>query len=183
VAGDPYSLPPDLPVPEDDGAAAHLPGTRPPAVALPASDGSTIDLAAVPGRAVVFAYPRTGVPGVDPGDDWDAIPGARGCTPEMCAVRDDFGAFTERGVAVFGLSAQSLDEVTEAAGRLGLPYPLLSDAAGELADALRLPTIDWQGRRLIKRVTLLLRDGAIEDVIYPVFPPDGAAAAALAALD
>jgi peroxiredoxin len=182
VAGDPYTLPPDLPVPEDDGAAAHLPGTRLPAVPLPASDGSTLDLSTVRGRAVVFAYPRTGAPGVDPGDDWDAIPGARGCTPEMCSVRDEFGAFAERGVAVFGLTAQALDEVTEAAERLGLPYPLLSDAEGALTEAIGLPTFEWRGRRLIKRITLFLRDGAIEDVIYPVFPPDGAAAAALAQL-
>jgi peroxiredoxin len=182
VAGDPYTLPPNLPVPEDDGGAAHLPGTPLPAVPLPASDGSTIDLSVVPGRAVVFAYPRTGTPGVDPGDDWDAIPGARGCTPEMCSVRDEFGAFRDRGVSVFGLTAQTVEEVTEAAERLRLPYPLLSDSAGALADALRLPTFDWHGRRLLKRLTLLIADGRIEDVIYPVFPPDGAAAAALARL-
>jgi peroxiredoxin len=182
VAGDPSTLPPDLPVPEDDGAAAHLPGTRLPAVSLPASDGSTVDLSTLRGRAVVFAYPRTGTPGVDPGDDWDAIPGARGCTPEMCAIRDQFGPFAERGVAVFGLSAQTVEEVSEAAERLGLPYPLLSDAAGALTDALRLPTFTWHERRLIKRATLFLRDGVIEDVIYPVFPPDEAAAEALARL-
>lgn len=146
---------------------------------LPASDGSTLDLSALRGRAVVFAYPRTGTPGVDPGDDWDAIPGARGCTPEMCAVRDEFGAFRAQDVAVFGLTAQTLEEVTEAAERLGLPYPLLSDAAGALTGAVGLPTFDWQGRRLIRRLTLLLSDGVVEDVIYPVFPPDGAAAAAL----
>jgi peroxiredoxin len=180
VSGDVHSLPPDLPVPEDDGAAAHLPGMTLPAVPLPASDGSTIDLSAVPGRAVVFAYPRTGTPGDPPTAEWDAIPGARGCTPEMCSVRDEHGAFADRGVAVFGLSAQTPEEQEEAARRLGLPYPLLSDAAGALADALRLPTFDWHGRRLLKRVTLLLADGRIEDVIYPVFPPDGAAAAALA---
>jgi peroxiredoxin len=179
VAGDLYSLPPDLPVPEDDGAAAHLPGTAIPAVPLPATDGSTIDLSVFPGRAVVFAYPRTGTPGDLPGADWDAIPGARGCTPEMCSVRDEHGAFEARGVAVLGLSAQTPKEQLEAARRLGLPYPLLSDETGALADALRLPTFEWRGRRLIKRLTLFLTDGRIEDVLYPVFPPDGAAAAAL----
>jgi peroxiredoxin len=148
-------------------------------VPLPASDGSTIDLSVFPGRAVVFAYPRTARPDDPPGEDWNSIPGARGCTPEMCSVRDEHGAFAARDVAVFGLSAQSVEDVTEAAGRLGLPYPLLSDAGGDLTDALRLPTFEWRGRRLIKRLTLFLADGRIEDVIYPVFPPDGAAAAAL----
>jgi peroxiredoxin len=182
MSGDVHTLPPDLPVPEDDGAAAHLPGTPLPAVALPASDGTFVDLSDVPGRVVVFAYPRTGSPGEPPTAEWDSIPGARGCTPEMCSVRDEHDAFTARGVTVFGLSAQTPEEQREAAERLGLTYCLLSDAGGELADALRLPTFDWHGRRLIKRVTLLVNDGRIEDVIYPVFPPDGAAAAALARL-
>jgi peroxiredoxin len=182
VAGDLYHLPDDLPVPEDDGAASHLPGRALPGVALPASDGGYVDLSDVAGRAVVFAYPRTGTPGEPLSDEWDAIPGARGCTPEVCSVRDSLDAFHTRGVRVVGLSAQTPEEQREAAERLHLTYPLLSDAEGALADALRLPTFDWQGRRLLKRITLFLRDGAIEDVIYPVFPPDGAAAAALARL-
>jgi peroxiredoxin len=182
VSGDVHTLPPDLPIPEDDGAAAHLPGSPLPAIALPASDGTEVELARVPGRVVVFAYPRTGTPGDPPTAEWDAIPGARGCTPEVCSVRDVHADFTARGVTVFGLSAQTPEEQREAAERLRLTYPLLSDAAGALADALRLPTFDWHGRRLIKRVTLLIDDGRITDVIYPVFPPDGAAAAALARL-
>jgi peroxiredoxin len=176
---DPAALPEDLPVPHDDGAAAHLPGRRLPPVALTASSGEAVDLAAVPGRAVVFAYPRTGRPDDPPEADWDAIPGARGCTPEVCSIRDEHGRFAELGVAVFGLSAQAPEEQAEAAARLALPYPLLSDAGGELAGALELPTFRWRGDTLLKRVTLLVRDGVVDEVIYPVFPPDGAAAAAL----
>jgi peroxiredoxin len=116
---------------------------------------------------------------VSPGADWDAIPGARGCTPEVCGVRDAIGGFEAAGATVVGLSAQSPEDQREAAERLALPYPLLSDEGGELARALELPTFDWHGRTLIKRLTLLVRDGTIEDVIYPVFPPDRAAAQAL----
>jgi peroxiredoxin len=150
-----------------------------PALALPASDGSRVDLSAVPGRVAVFAYPRTGTPGQPPGEDWDSIPGARGCTPQNCAIRDEHGRFAALGVTVFGLSAQSPEEQHEAAERLHLPYRLLSDAGHALAGALRLPTFEWHGAVLLKRLTLLIADGTIDDVIYPVFPPDGAAAVAL----
>jgi peroxiredoxin len=182
VAGDLHSLPPDLPVPTDDGGAAHLPGAEVPAVALPATDGTYVDVSDLPGRIVVFAYPRTGTPGDPPGAEWDAIPGARGCTPQACAIRDEHDAFVARGVTVLGLSAQTPEEQREATERLGLPYRLLSDSAGDLARALDLPTFDWHGRTLLKRLTLLIEDGRVRDVIYPVFPPDAAAAQALARL-
>jgi peroxiredoxin len=136
----------------------------------------------VPGRVAVFAYPRTGRPDQPISDAWNAIPGARGCTNEVCSVRDQMAEFRARGVTVFGLSAQTPAEQAEAAERLRLSDPLLSDAAGDLAAALALPTFAWEGADLIKRITLLVRDGVIEDVLYPVFPPDGAAAAALARL-
>jgi peroxiredoxin len=182
---DPLALPADLPVPEDDGAARHLPGMRVPAVALQATDGAEVRLDAVPGRSVVFAYPRTGRPGEQSlGGDavWDAIPGARGCTPQACAFRDEHSRFEALGVRVFGLSTQTPADQAEAAERLHLPYPLLSDARLELARALELPTFEVEGVTLLRRHTLFLRDGVIEQVQYPVFPPDGAAEAALAAL-
>ena len=174
-----YALPDDLPVPEDDGATDHLPGSRLPDVALPATDGSEITLAELPGRSVVFAYPRTGKPGESSlGGDafWDAIPGARGCTPQACAIRDSHDRFEALGVRVFGLSTQSADDQREAAERLHLPYPLLSDPDA----ALGLPTFEVDGVTLYKRLTLIVRDGIVEDVIYPVFPPTEAADQALA---
>jgi peroxiredoxin len=179
---DPLELPDDLPVPTDDGAARHLPGSLVPAVELPASDGSRVRLDSLPGRSVVFAYPRTGRPGEPSlgGDQaWDAIPGARGCTPQACAIRDSIEGFTSLGVGVFGLSTQSVDDQAEAAERLHLPYPLLSDERLELARALSLPVFEVEGVVLLKRLTLFVRDGVVEDVEYPVFPPDQAAASAL----
>lgn len=180
-ADDLYSLPPDLPVPEDDGAADALPGSRLPPVSLAATDGSEVTLAAVPGRVVVFAYPRTGKPGESSlgGDDfWDAIPGARGCTPQACAIRDSHARFEEAGVRVFGLSTQTPADQREAAERLHLPYPLLSDPDA----ALGLPTFEVEGVVLYKRLTLIVRDGVVERALYPVFPPNEAAEQALAAL-
>ena len=176
-----YTLPDDLPVPEDDGAADHLPGSRLPTVTLTASDGSDVTLAELPGRSVVFAYPRTGKPGEQSlgGDEaWDAIPGARGCTPQACAIRDNKARFDALGVRVFGLSTQSAQDQLEAAERLHLPYPLLSDADASLG----LPTFEVEGVTLYKRLTLIVRDGVVERVIYPVFPPNEAAEQALAAL-
>ena len=179
AAHDPLRLPDDLPVPEDDGGAAHLRARRLPSLALPATGGATVALGALPGRVVVFAYPRTARPDDPPGPDWDAIPGARGCTPQACAIRDEHDRFRALGATVFGLSAQTPEEQQEAAIRLALPYRLLSDARGELARALALPTFDWHGRTLLKRLTLLVCDGVVDDVLYPVFPPNRAAAAAL----
>jgi peroxiredoxin len=176
-------LPPDLPVPVDDGAAAHLAGTRIPSVPLPATDGSTVDLAAVPGLAVVFAYPRTGRPNDPPlVPDWDMIPGARGCTPHTSGFRDLHAEFTALGARVFGLSTQDTEYQQEMVERVGVPFPVLSDAGLALTRALRLPTMDVGGLTLLRRIAWIAREGAIERVFYPVFPPDRNAADVLAAL-
>jgi peroxiredoxin len=184
VPHDPTTLPADLPVPQDDGAADHLPGALVPSVPLAATTGGAVDLAArsTGRRLVVFAYPRTGRPGVDMPSGWDEIPGARGCTPEACSFRDLHGEFTAAGAEVYGLSTQDTGYQQEAASRLGLTYPLLSDASLTLADAVGLPTFEVDGARLLKRLTLVLRDGLVERALYPVFPPDRAAEDALAAL-
>lgn len=177
MAYDPTVLPSDLPVPVDDGAADHLLGMRWPTVALPSTDGATVDLSALPGRTVVYAYPRTGSPGEDPlVDDWDLIPGARGCTPQACAYRDHAADLTGAGARVVGLSTQSTDHQRELVDRLHLPFPVLSDEAGTLRAALRLPVFEVTGTTLLKRLTMVVRDGVIEHVRYPVFPPDSDAA-------
>ena len=165
-------LPPDLPVPVDDGACDHLPEMRLPSIALPATDGSAVDLSALPGRSVVYAYPRTGRPDRPIPDGWNEIPGARGCTPQSCAYRDMAAALGALGARIFGLSTQDTTDQREAVARLHLPFPLLSDERLELATALELPTFEVEGITLIRRLTLVINDGAIETVLYPVFPPD-----------
>lgn len=172
-AHNPLNLPPGLPVPQDDGAARHLRGMRLPALALPATDGSQIDLSTLKGRTVVYLYPRTGVPGVDLPDGWDLIPGARGCTPQSCGFRDHFADLKRLGVAnVFGLSTQDTAYQQEAATRLHLPFAILSDDKLALTKALDLPTFTTSGMTLLKRMALVIDDGAIAQVFYPVFPPD-----------
>jgi peroxiredoxin len=191
------ALPPDLPVPEDDGAADHLVGMVLPSLILAATpaagDGenavvpamreevrSDADLAAFgAGRVVVYVYPRTGVPGVPLPDGWDDIPGARGCTPQSCAYRDALAEFERLGAVVVGISAQSADEQAEFAQREHIPFPLLSDPGLELAAALRLPTFAVDGMTLYKRLTFVAAAGRIAKVFYPVFPPDRNAAAVL----
>ena len=177
-----HSLPPDLPVPEDDGAAEHLTGSALPPVELPSTTGDSVRLDRLIGRTVVFAYPRTGRPGQEmPGGEehWNSIPGARGCTPQACSFRDEHARFVERGARVLGLSTMETGEQREAAERLRLPYPLLSDARLELAGALRLPAFEVEGTTLLKRLTLFVCNGRIDHVIYPVFPPDRNGEAAL----
>ena len=176
IAHNPMVLPADLPAPEDDGAARHLNGARLPAVALAATDGSTVDLARLTGRTVVYIYPRTGRPGQALPTGWDAIPGARGCTPQSCSFRDHFADLKRLGVAqLYGLSTQDTSYQREAVERLHLPFAILSDADLRLARALNLPTFTVDGMTLIKRMAWVIDDGVITKVFYPVFPPDKSA--------
>jgi peroxiredoxin len=163
-----------IPAPVDDGGARHLTGLDAPDLPLPATDGSTVSLGALAGRVVVYAYPRTGRPGqISIVEDWDMIPGARGCTPQSCAFRDHHAALLAAGASrVFGLSTQDTDYQREAVERLHLPFPLLSDKKLELTRALRLPTMEVAGFVLLKRLALVLDDRRITKVFYPVFPPD-----------
>jgi peroxiredoxin len=177
----PQLLPSDIPIPQDDGGADHLTGMRLPDLALPATDGADVNLSKLTGRSVVYIYPRTGVPGIDPPAGWDMIPGARGCTPQSCSFRDHFAELNGLGVArVFGLSTQDTAYQQETANRLHLPFPILSDEKLTLAKALKLPTFGAAGMTLLKRMALVIDDGAITKAFYPVFPPDQSAAQVIA---
>ena len=169
-----YPLPDDLPEPTDDGEADHLPDATVPSIALSATDGESVDLSTRDGRTVVYCYPMTGQPDEDVvPDGWAEIPGARGCTPESCGFRDHHDELRERGVdAVFGLSVQTTPYQREARDRLELPFELLSDADFEFTTALDLPTFTVDGDRYLERITLVVDDGVVEHVFYPVFPPD-----------
>lgn len=174
-----------IPAPVDDGAMDHVKGACVANVALTATDGSSVSLARVAGRVIVFAYPRTGVPG-EPSltDDWDQIPGARGCTPQSCAFRDLHKVLVSAGAAkVYGLSTQDTAFQAAAVERLHLPFPLLSDEKLALAKAMTLPTMDAAGQTLLKRFALVIDDGRVSQVFYPVFPPDRNAADVLAWLE
>jgi peroxiredoxin len=178
-ADDIHTLPDDLPIPEDDGAADHLLDAAVPPVGLPATTGETIAVGALPGRTVLFCYPRTGRPDEELPPGWNAIPGARGCTPEACGFRDAHAQFTELGVRVLALSTQDTAYQREMAERIHLPFPVLSDESLELTRELSLPTFETSGLTLLKRLTLVIDEGKIRHVFYPVFPPDGHAAEVL----
>jgi peroxiredoxin len=165
-----------IPAPLDDGTTRHLVGARMTSVPLRATDGETVDLSAIPGRVVVYAYPRMGRPGVENPEGWDMIPGARGCTPQSCSFRDHFAELKALGVdRLFGLSTQDSDYQREAAERLHLPFAILSDEQLTLTRAMRLPTFNADGMTLLKRFTLVIDDGTVRHVFYPVFPPDRSA--------
>jgi len=169
----PQFLPSNIPAPLDDGAASHLAGMKLPDVTLPATEGAPVNLSRLKGRTVAYIYPRTGVPGVDPPDGWDQIPGARGCTPQSCSFRDHHGELRRLGVAqLYGISTQETTYQREAAKRLHLPFAILSDEKLTLTKALKLPTFSVAGMILLKRMALVIDDGKITKVFYPVFPPD-----------
>lgn len=180
------ALPDNLPVPEDDGAAAHLPGRRLPNLVLEATDGQQVDLSTLGGgRSIIYLYPLTGLPGTDLPDGWDSIPGARGCSTEACDFRDHFAQLKAAGVErVHGFSSQDTDYQREVTARLRLPFTMLSDTGFELAEALNLPTFTAPGHpRLYSRLTLVVSNGAIEHVFYPIFPPNTHAQQVLAWLE
>jgi len=165
-----------IPAPVDDGATRHLLGARMASVSLQATDGTRVDLSALRGRVVVYAYPRTGKPGIENPDGWDMIPGARGCTPQSCSFRDHFAELKALGVDhLFGLSTQDPEYQREAAERLHLPFAILSDEHLELTGAMNLPTFETSGMTLLKRFTMVIDGGKVEHVFYPVFPPDRSA--------
>jgi peroxiredoxin len=173
VSADFSQLPAGLPVPEDDGGADHLPGSRVPELALPSTRGGLFDLTrSATGLLVAYVYPRTGVPGQPLPDGWDDIPGARGCTPQSCAYRDAVGEFGVLEAEVIGISSQSPTEQLEFAEREHIPFPLLSDTRLRLAEALHLPTFEVAGMTLYKRLTFVAETGKIVKAFYPVFPPD-----------
>jgi peroxiredoxin len=175
------NLPPDLPVPEDDGAADCLPGLAIPSLPLPSTLGGTADLADLArGRLVAYVYPRTGAPGEPLPAGWDDIPGARGCTPQSCAYRDSLAEFERLGATVVGISAQSAAEQLEFAEREHIPFPLLSDSGLHLVEMLRLPTFEAAAMTLYRRLTVIADAGTIAKAFYPVFPPDRDAAQVLA---
>jgi peroxiredoxin len=181
ILHNPLELPDDLPVPVDDGAARHLAGLALPDVALVATDGSAVNLSRLSGRTVVYVYPRTGRPGQAMPTGWNAIPGARGCTPQSCSFRDHFNELRALGVKqLYGLSTQDSDYQREAVERLHLPFAILSDADLAFQRALRLPTFTVDGMVLLKRMALVIDDGVITKAFYPVFPPDRNAAEVIA---
>lgn len=165
-------LPANLPIPQDDGAANHLPGMRLPRLSLCATTGKELNLGEIKGRLVIYCYPMTGQPNVALPEGWDQIPGARGCTPQSCSFRDHYQELQSLGVEIVGLSVQSTAYQQEMADRLHLPFPVVSDADYQFQRALQLPTFITAGMTLLKRITLIANDGVIEAVHYPIFPSD-----------
>jgi peroxiredoxin len=165
-------LPTDLPIPQDDGAANHLVGMRIPSISLTATTGEQFGFGNMAGRLVIYCYPMTGQPNVALPDGWDQIPGARGCTPQSCSFRDHYQELRALGAEVVGLSVQSTDYQKEMADRLHLPFAVLSDVDYQFQQALKLPTFVAAGMTLLKRITLIVNDGVIEAVHYPIFPSD-----------
>jgi peroxiredoxin len=166
------SIPKDLPIPLNDGACEHLEKMLLPNVSLWSTDNQEITLSCLSGWNVIFCYPMTGRPGFAIPEGWVQIPGAAGCTPQVCSYREHHSEFKRNSVGVYGISTQTPEAQKEAVNRLELSYPLLSDANHSFSSALKLPLLEVGGLKLIKRLTLILNNGVIKKCFYPVFPPD-----------
>jgi peroxiredoxin len=169
------TYPSDLPKPQDDGACNHLTSLEIPSISLPptSNPSNPVNISQLPGLTVIFCYPRTGAPGEVVPPAWDSIPGARGCTPQACSFRDNLPQLKSLGVTqLYGLSTQDSQYQQEVHTRLHLPYDLLSDEKLEFQRALNLPTFEWEGHNLIRRLTLAIEDGKVVKWWYPIFPPD-----------
>jgi peroxiredoxin len=167
-----YEIPSNLPIPTDDGSTDHLKGLRLPNVSLAATNGTTINLGEIKGKLVIYCYPMTGQPNVTLPDGWDQIPGARGCTPQSCSFRDHYKELQTLGAEVLGLSVQTTEYQKEMVDRLHLPFPVVSDSDYRFQKALSMPTFVASGMTLLKRVTLIVSNGVIQAVHYPIFPSD-----------
>jgi peroxiredoxin len=172
VTGDPYVLPEGLPAPEDDGAADHLPGALIPDITLPSSMGDVALAGLAAHRLVLYVYPRTAPPDSPTPPGWNEVPGARGCTPQSCGFRDHAAELEALGAEVGGVSSQPLAEQQEFAARTRMPFPIISDEQFALGATLGLPTFEFAGARLYKRLALIAEEGVVAKVFYPVFPPD-----------
>jgi peroxiredoxin len=164
------NLPDDLPEPTDDGSANHLLGMTIPNISLKSTSGSIVKLDNLKGKIVIFCYPMTGVPGVALPDGWDEIPGARGCTPQVCSYRDKFSVLEKLSTKVFGVSTQNFEYQKELHDRLELPYEILSDSELKFQASVNLPVFTIENKVLLKRITLIVEEGIISKVHYPVFP-------------
>lgn len=167
-----HELPDNLPIPVDDGACNHLLGSRVPSISLNGTSGKSVDLGSVAGTAVIFFYPMNGKPDSPPMIGWNDIPGARGCTPQVCSFRNDYSQLVAMDAKVFGVSSQPLADQKEVRARLALPYELLNDTPLELTRAMNLPTFEYEASIYIKRITVIAIEGVIKKTFYPVFPPD-----------
>ncbi len=166
------TIPLNLPMPIDDGACGHLENAILPDICLLGTDDQEINLSRLTGWNVIFCYPMTGRPGFTIPDGWLQIPGAAGCTPQVCSYRNEISFFRSKGISIFGLSTQTTEIQKEAVKRLELPYPLLSDSNYSLATALNLPFLEVTDLKFIKRLTLIIQNNVIKKCFYPVFPPD-----------
>lgn len=112
------------------------PGDLAPTFSLAADDGSTVSLSDFAGqRVLVYFYPKDDTPG---------------CTTQACDLRDDLPAFDALGVAVVGISPDSVESHVKFRDKYALNFPLLSDEDRTVAEAYGV----WKERSMYGRTFL-----------------------------
>lgn len=135
-------------------------GDAVPAFEMTADDGSSVSSASLSGsRYVLYFYPKDDTPG---------------CTKQACGLRDSWSRVADTGVAVFGVSPDSVRSHVKFREKYGLPYRLLSDDGHRVAEAFGVwIEKTFAGRTYYgnERTTFVIGpDGRIEHVLPQVKP-------------
>ena len=140
-----------------------------PNISLPNQDGNLLNLdRSDTFRMVLYFYPMTGRPDKPLPDNWNNIPGAKGCTIQTCLFRDNYDEIITLNAVPIGISTQSIDDNKEMTNRLKIPYDILSDEKLELSDELNIPTFSVESKIFLKRITLIVEKKIIKKVFYPI---------------
>ena len=150
----------------------NLTNLRLPNISLKATSDASVNLSLQRGTVVIYIYPKTSSPYEKSIPNWDAIPGAKGCTIQSCSFRDCHDDLHDLGCTIFGLSVQSTEYQKEVKSRLNLPFELLSDENFDFINNLSLPILEIDDIVLAQRVTLICQDGIIEKIFYPIEDPE-----------
>jgi len=141
-------------------------GQPAPTFRAPASTGE-VDLGSYQGakNVVLYFYPKADTPG---------------CTKEACAFRDSFADYAKRGVAVIGVSGDTVAEQQQFAEKYHLTFPLVADTEHQVLNAYGV----WGERTRpdgtktvgVRRWTFLIdKAGVIRKVYQDVSPEQHAA--------
>ena len=122
------------------------PGDPAPLITAPDQDGkpTTFGDVYVKGITLVYFYPKAATPG---------------CTKEACSLRDSYAGFADKGIQILGVSRDKPEAQKAFRDAQHLPFPLIADTDGKVAEAFHVPMIPVVGVPM--RQSFLIKYGKI----------------------